>query len=306
MSRILVGTCSWTDPTLLQSGFYPKDANSAEKRLRYYAHSFPLVEVDSTYYALPSEANAKLWIERTPQNFVFDIKAFALLTQHPAQTSRLPRDMLGGFPDGLRRKANVYLRDLPPVITDEIWRRFEAALLPLDSAGKLGVVLFQFPPWFFPSRESYAHIVHCRERLPQYAVAVEFRNSSWLLEARRERVLRFLRENKLAFVGVDEPQGFKSSMPAVVAATADTAVVRFHGRNRDTWEAKGITVAERFDYLYERAELEEWVPRITRLASEAQQTHVLFNNCYGDKAIRNARDMAGLLGLGLEATNQEP
>lgn len=298
MSRILVGTCSWTDPTLLQSDFYPKDVNSAEKRLQYYAQNFPIVEVDSSYYALPSEANARLWAQRTPQDFVFDIKAFALFTEHPTQTSRLPKEILSQLPAEVRGKGRVYLKDLPADLADEVWHRFEAALLPLESAGKLGVVLFQFPPWFLPRKASYDHILHCRERLPGYRVAVEFRHNSWLVEERRDRVLRFLGEHNLALVCVDEPQGFKSSMPPLAEATAEMAMIRFHGRNRDVWEAKGITVTERFNYLYERAELEEWALKIKALASGAQEVHVLFNNCNGDKAVRNARDMAALLGSG--------
>jgi uncharacterized protein YecE (DUF72 family) len=161
----------------------------------------------------------------------------------------------------------------------------------LDSAAKLGVVLFQFPSWFYPGNEQREYILACKERLPQYRIAVEFRHNSWVNENNRERTLTFLRDNQLPFVCVDEPQGFKSSVPMTVEVTSDIAVVRFHGRNTETWEKRGISAADRFDYLYNQEELGEWVPRIKDLASKTKQLHVLFNNCYEDKAVTNARQM---------------
>ena len=304
MSRILVGTCSWTDPTLLASGWYPKEANTPEKRLAYYAQQFPMVEVDSTYYALPSERNAALWVKRTPPDFTFNIKAFSLFTQHPTPPSALPlqvREALGPQAE----KGNLYYRDLPAEMQDLVWSMFEQALLPLDSAGKLGAVLLQFPNWFFPKHDNWEYILTCQERLFQYKIAVEFRNGVWVNEKHREETLRFLRENRLSYVCVDEPQGFKSSLPPIVEATSDLAVVRLHGRNRENWEKKGITASERFRYLYTGEELGEWAPKLERLASQVSDMHVLFNNCYGDYAVRNAADMVGLLRTrGLEV--QEP
>ncbi len=293
MGEILVGTCSWTDPTLIESGrFYPGWARSAEARLRYYASQFGVVEVDSSYYALPSERASRLWLERTGDRFIFDVKAFRLFTQHPTPLAALPRDIREALPAGLRAKTSIYLRDMPTELAGELWSRFEHALLPLDSAGRLGVVLFQFPPWFYPGDRQRAHILSCQERLPQYRVAVEFRHNSWVGEENRGQTLSFLRDNALPFVCVDEPQGFMSSVPPVVEATADIGLVRFHGRNRETWEKKGIGVAERFNYLYSEDELGQWVPRIRQLASMTRQLHVLFNNCYQDKAVVNARQIA--------------
>ena len=93
-TEFLVGTASWTDPTLVKSGtFYPPWAKTARDHLKFYAGQFQTVEVDSTYYSLPSERNAKLWAERTPEGFIFNIKPFALMTQHPAEVSRLPKDL---------------------------------------------------------------------------------------------------------------------------------------------------------------------------------------------------------------------
>ena len=171
----------------------------------------------------------------------------------------------------------------------------KGALLPLDSAGKLGVVLFQFPPWFYLGAQQCDYILSCRERLSQYRIAIEFRHNSWVNEKNREGTLIFLRDNGLPFVCVDEPQGFDSSVPPIVEATSDIGLVRFHGRNRETWEKRGISVAERFNYLYSQEELREWVPRIGDLATKTRQLHVLFNNCHQDKAVVNARQVRFML-----------
>ena len=296
MGDILIGTCSWTDPTLIESGrFYPSPSLSAEARLRYYASQFPIVEVDSPYYALPSERTSGLWVKRTGDDFIFDIKAFRLFTQHPTPQSALPKDIRQALPADLTEKNNLYSRDLPDELTEELWARFERALLPLDSTGKLGVVLFQFPPWFYPGNGQREYILSCKERLPQYRIAVEFRHNSWLNEKNRERTLSFLRDNNLLFVCVDEPQGFSSSVPPVVEATADLSLIRFHGRNREMWEKKGVSVTERFNYLYNERELGEWMPRIKELASRTQQLHILFNNCHQDKAVVNAKQVRLML-----------
>ena len=214
MGNILVGISSWTEPTLIKGGkFYPPSANSAEARLKYYASQFPIVEVDSTYYGLPSEATSGLWVNRTPNKFIFDIKAFRLFTQHPTMPVVLPKDIREALPQDIQDKKNIYYRDLPKEVLNELWKRFEQALLPLDSAGKLGVVLFQFPPWFFPGNEQREYIASCKKKLPQYQIAVEFRHNSWVSEKNLDRTLTFLKDNKLAYVCVDEPQGFKSSVP---------------------------------------------------------------------------------------------
>jgi uncharacterized protein YecE (DUF72 family) len=142
MGEILVGTASWTDKTLLQSGWYPPDATTPEERLRYYAIQFPLVEVDSTYYALPAEETARLWARRTPQSFTFDVKAFSLLTCHPTRPAALPKDLRAESDLG---KKNLYVRDLDPARVEQVWDRFVSGLLPLSEADKFGAALFQFP-----------------------------------------------------------------------------------------------------------------------------------------------------------------
>jgi uncharacterized protein YecE (DUF72 family) len=297
--RILVGSCSWADKTLIDSGWYPPAAKSPEDRLRYYAGQFPIVEVDSTYYAIPAERNAELWVERTPDNFTFDIKAYALFTGHGAAVQAFPKDVKEALPAELREKRNVYMKDLPPDIGDEMWLRFNETLLPLDSAGKLGAVLFQYPPWFGPRRDNREAILQAKERLGQYQMAVELRNAAWMAEPEdQERTLRFLSDHAIPYVCVDEPQGFKSSVPPVTAVTnPSVSLLRMHGHNNDTWMSRSQTAAERFDYLYSEDELREWVPRIQRLAEEAREVHVLMNNCHRDYSVRNAQQIGDMLGV---------
>src|SRR6266487_1901890 len=206
--RILIGTSSWTDPTLIKDGnFYPPGTTSAEARLKFYASQFPIVEVDSTYYYPPSEKNSVLWIERTPPDFTFNVKAYSLLTTHPTKIDSLYKDVKEALPDELKSKRNVYHDQLPPELVDEVWQRFADALMPLHSAGKLGAVLLQFPQWFVISRKSKDYILECRNRLPDYRIAVEFRHKSWMEGDNREETMEFLRRHELPFVCVDMPQG---------------------------------------------------------------------------------------------------
>jgi uncharacterized protein YecE (DUF72 family) len=297
VDHVRLGTCGWTDPTLIKSkAFYPPGTTSAEERLRFYSSQFPMVEVDSTYYAPPAEQQAGLWVERTPPDFVFNVKAYGLLTQHPAQLKTLPADLRDAVAPEHQGKQRVYASHLPPEAMDEIWRRFVDALLPLDSAGKLGAVLLQFPEWFVPNRDNRAYLVHARDKLSGYRVCVEFRNRAWLAgEDDRRRTLDFLREHDLPLVCVDMPQGHRSSIPPLAEVTAPgLAVVRFHGRDREAWTKR--TVVERFRYRYSVKELREWVPRVRSLAERADQVHVLMNNCYADDAVVAARQLAELLG----------
>jgi uncharacterized protein YecE (DUF72 family) len=288
MGQILVGTTSWAEKTLIESGrFYPPDATSAEARLRYYATQFPVVEVDSTYYGLPSERNALLWAERTPPGFIFHVKAFRLFTLHQTSPDALPRDVRARL--DVRAQKNLYYDDLPDALKDELWRRFHLALEPLRARGKLGAVLFQFPPWFVFRRESFTHIEECARRMEGDLVAIEFRNRTWFDERHREPTLQFERGHGLVHVVTDGPQGFASSVPAVWEVTQPAlALVRLHGRNAATWQKATRTAAERFDYLYSEAELERFVEPVRALARRAEAVHVLFNNCREDKAQRNA------------------
>jgi uncharacterized protein YecE (DUF72 family) len=294
---ILVGISSWTEPTLIKRGnFYPKGVSSAEERLKFYATQFPLVEVDSTYYFPPSERNSVLWIERTPPDFTFNVKAYALLTNHPTRVDSLYKDVKEALPQELAAKRNIYREKLPAELVDQVWARFHEALFPLHSAGKLGAVLFQFPQWLVIGRASKDYIVECKERLPDYRIAVELRHKSWMAGPNEEETLAFLEEHDLPFVCVDMPQGFDSSLPPAAAATSkDLAMVRFHGRNSEAWGAKTETAAERFRYDYTERELLDWVPKVEAVAKQARETHVVMNNCYENYAVKNARQLASLL-----------
>jgi uncharacterized protein YecE (DUF72 family) len=297
-ARILVGSCSWTDPTLIASGrFYPPGVTSAEARLRYYAGQFPIVEVDSTYYAPPSERNSELWAARTPEGFVFNVKAYALLTGHPARVERLPAWLREALPAVALAKQNAYRKDVGEDAVEKLWDLHRRALAPLADAGKLGAVLFQFPPWFVSSEANAAYVRELPQRLPGWTLAVEFRGGGWMDQQAAAGTLHLLEEAGLAYVSVDEPQGFRSSTPATVAATAPLAIVRLHGRNASTWDAKTRVAADRFKYLYSDDELLEWVPQVRELARQTQTVHVLFNNNYEDWGMRNARRMAQLLDV---------
>jgi uncharacterized protein YecE (DUF72 family) len=273
---------------------------SAEERLRYYAEQFPLAEIDSTYYAPPSEQQARLWAERTPDGFRFDVKAYSLLTGHPTRPRSLWRDLREALPREVAEKRNVYPNHLDPHALEEAWRRFAAALRPLHQAGKLGSILFQYPPWFVPRRENRAEVKALRERLPEYRVAVEFRSPMWLAEERdRARTLALLEELELASVCVDAP--LVSKLPRILAVTnPDLFVMRFHGRSDSTWSDTSRSAAERFRYLYSEQELEELAGPIREVAHEAREAHLLMNNCYRDYSVRNAAQLRDLLARQLE------
>ncbi|OGO73754.1 MAG: hypothetical protein A3G84_00060 [Chloroflexi bacterium RIFCSPLOWO2_12_FULL_71_12] len=292
-----IGTCSWTDPTLLESGWYPERvAKDPEARLRYYAERFPIVENDAAYYALPDPKQALLWTERTPDGFTMSFKAFAPITTHPTDPKRLPKDLRESLPAEAREKKRLYSKDLPTELLEEIHTRYWTALEPLRRAGKLGAILLQYPDWSVFGRETMEAILRARELLPDDPLAVEFRNATWLSDRNREETLRFLSEHELTYVSVDEPQGFPSSVPPITAVTNESlAVIRFHGRNAENWKKKGITAAERFDYRYSKQELLDWVPRIREVAKQAREVHLLMNNCYGDKAVNNAAELGELL-----------
>lgn len=293
MGSILVGTASWTDKTLIASGWYPPEADTPEKRLRFYARQFPLVEVDATYYALPAEQTAAAWTERTPAGFTFNVKAFSLFTQHPTPVKAMPADLREAAA-GKTGKERVYLKDVDPAVTDQAWDRFFAALEPLREAGKLGAILLQFPPWFPISRANKAYIVACAERAAPRRVCVEFRNHTWMTDDNQKETLDFLASHQLPYVCVDMPQGYSNSIPPVVAATSDLALVRMHGHS-EKWESK--SVAERFGYRYSEQELAQWAGNVRRLAEDATETQVVFNNCYRNYAQVNARQLAEQLGI---------
>ncbi|MEU3370702.1 DUF72 domain-containing protein [Streptomyces sp. NPDC006660] len=286
MGEIRVGTCSWTDKALVSSGWYPKGQRDAEGRLRHYAAQFPVAEVDSTYYGLPSTRNSSLWADRTPEGFRFDVKAFSLLTGHPTRPEALPADLRSAL---ARRRTGI-----DPGLLDEVWNRFSSALEPLRAAGRLGTLVFQFPPRLAPGRPAVEFLRRCRERARGWPVAVEFRHPGWWREEHADTTSALLAELDTAAVAVDMVQTLPTSVPPVARVTTpELALVRLHGRN-SAWGTG--TKEEKFRHAYTPEELSEWVPRVRTMAEQAREVHVLFNNCCGDAAVRAAQSMRHLLG----------
>ncbi|WP_275557511.1 DUF72 domain-containing protein [Streptomyces sp. 5-6(2022)] len=293
MGEILVGTCSWTDRALVSSGWYPPGLRDAEGRLRHYAAQFPVVEVDATYYSLPSARNSTLWTERTPDGFRFDVKAFSLLTAHPTTPNALPADLRDALPG--RRGARPRPADIDPGLLDEVWQRFSGALEPLKRSGRLGTLLFQFPPWFAPDdAQAKPFLAQCAQRTAGWPVAVEFRHPAWWQEDERAETATTLKDWDMSAVAVDMTQKLPTSIPPVTPVTSPRlAVARFHGRN-DAWGTG--TKEERFRHTYAPEELTEWIPRLHEMAEQADEVHALFNNCCADAAVRAAESMRQLLG----------
>ncbi|MDF1502696.1 TIGR03915 family putative DNA repair protein, partial [Roseisolibacter sp. H3M3-2] len=300
--EVRVGTASWTDPTILVPGlFYPHGVDTPEARLRYYAGRFPLAEIDSTYYALPTRKVAALWAERAPAGFVFDVKAHATMTGHPVETARLPRALRDLLPPSLRGATRVPAGELPPAATDAAWTTFLDALEPLGAAGKLGALLLQFPRRSRPTRDAADAPRAPRGRLVLgYAAgrvaAVEFRHRDWYAPRLRARTLALLERLGFAHVVVDAPPGHASSVPMVAEATHPAlAIVRLHGRRVETWERPVQVVSERYRYRYSVEELAAFVPPIVDVAKQVQGVHVVFNNCHADYGTSNADEIAALI-----------
>ncbi len=296
IENVLVGTASWTDKSLIGCGrFYPPTCRTAEERLRFYARQFPMVEVDSSYYGMPTPQNAQLWAERTPPDFVFNIKAFRLFTGHQAQPASLHRDLQQALGPDLPR--TLYYADLPAEIRDELWRRFLEALAPLKAAGKLGAVHFQFAPWMLRNRGSMAHVEHCVQKMGGHLVAAEFRHATWFFGEHLEKTLDWERSLGLVHTVVDSPQGFANCVPCVWDVTNPRlAILRLHGRNKETWNKKGLAASSaRFDYWYSQDELAAMLPEIRHMATLAEHVHVIFNTNNEDQGQVGARMMRELL-----------
>jgi uncharacterized protein YecE (DUF72 family) len=273
-ATIRIGTCSWADEAL-SKWFYPPKL-PAKERLAWYAEQFDTVEVDSTFYRLPSESAVEGWAERTPDGFTMHVKAFGLMTRHPVKAEVIPEDLRAELPVDERGRV-----DRPPrELRAEIFRRFLAALEPLRSAGKLGGILFQLPPYVVYKEASLEYVEWAREQLGADEMLVEFRHRSWLDDEHRAESLAFLERIGASYVTVDAPRSetARNLVPTVVAVTSRTAYVRLHGRNLATWNKRGGSAAERFDYLYSDEELGEWVEPLRELAGRSEQAYAFFNN----------------------------
>ena len=296
-SRIRVGTASWTDPTLLRSGWYPSGVTDAAARLRHYASRFSVVEADAPYYAVPAPTVAVSWAERTPAWFTFNIKAHALLTGHRTDPSRLPRSVRSLLSANVQGMASVGAAELTPEALHAVRDAFDAFVAPLRDAGRLGTVLFQYPPWFVPGDRATATLDAIRLNFPTLPVAVEFRNAEWGEPVAFREATAQLRALAMAYVAVDAPRGISTAMPPIDAVTdPGMAILRLHGRNAAAWEARHSSAATRFDYRYDDQQLaEEIAPRAHRLRELAAEVHVIFNNCHEDDGVRNASTLAAFV-----------
>jgi uncharacterized protein YecE (DUF72 family) len=288
--RIVVGTSSWADPGFV-ADWYPEDLPAAEQ-LPWYAEHFEAVEVNATFYAVPATATVRRWAQVTPDGFTFDVKLHQSLSRHSATVDHLPkalRDRVDTTPRGRVRPSQDLDR--------ELGRRYKRAVKPLADAGKLSAFLLQLSPAFKPPSRRLDELDVLLETLAPYAVAIEFRHRAWLHEERRAATLGWLAEHGAALVGVDAPQGKPPTMmPQFDAVTNPRlAYLRLHGRNARGW-VKGRTVAERFGYRYDDAELEEIAGRAEGLAEEADTVRVMFNNNRSDDAPAGALRLRRLLG----------
>jgi uncharacterized protein YecE (DUF72 family) len=287
--RILVGTSSWADPGFVAE-WYPKGLPAAEQ-LPYYADRFEAVEVNSTFYAVPAPATVRRWAQVTPKDFTFDVKLHQSLSRHSAEVDSLPkalRDDVDTTPRGRVRPS----QDLDRALA----KAYKKAVKPLADAGKMGSFLLQLSPAFKPPSRELDELAVLLDALAPHTVAIEFRHRAWLHRERREDTLAWLTDRGAAFVGVDAPEGKPPTMlPRLDAVTNDhLAYLRLHGRNARGW-IKGRSVAERFGYRYDDAELEEVAQRAEALAEQADTVHVMFNNNRGDDAPVAAERMRELL-----------
>ena len=273
-ARVRIGTCSFADDALTKY-WYPPGAKSGEARLRYYAEHFDTTEIDSTFYRLPDRETVAKWAERTPDGFVFHVKAFAPMTRHPVKPEQLPPDLR----EGLELDGRGRVERFPRELRAEVFARFLEALEPFRETGKLGGILMQLAPYVVHKPQSLEYLEWARGQLGDDEVLVEFRHRSWFDDEHRAETLSFLEQHGLTNVIVDAPRSeAKNLIPTVVALTTPTAYVRMHGRNAGTWNVRGGAASDRFDYLYGEDELREWVEPLRELSGEAEQAYVLFNN----------------------------
>jgi uncharacterized protein YecE (DUF72 family) len=241
-----------------KGAFYPEKQDK-KYMLEYYSSRFPVVEVNSTWHALPSPKSTLSMACRTATQFQFIIKAYKGLTHEYEDNA-------------------------------EEFERFREILRPMEDHGKLACVLAQFP-WGFKNNEDNRNYLRLlREQLASQDIVVEFRNEQWITED----TMDLLRELGMGFCCVDEPR-LKGLVKPHVILTTGIGYVRFHGRNYETWWDRECQPWERYDYLYNEEELMEWVPGLLQLDDGAERTFAIFNNHYRAKAARNAVMLASLL-----------
>ena len=298
---IRIGVCSWAEKSLVASGeFYPREARTAEARLRYYASRFDTVEVDSTYYAIPDQRTAWLWDLRTPPGFTFHIKAYGALTGHAIDPRTLPKEMRPATQAVAGPGRHVYVKER--AMLGSIAKAFHDSLLPLKRSGKLGLMVYQFPPWFDYKQSNLDYILFCRDLSAGAPLAVEFRHGSWLTPRVAPAVFDFMKRHAITYVAADEPQyGTLATVPFLPGFTTDIAYFRFHGRNGENWLKKNIETSQRYAYSYSDAELQDFMPALKEADRQAKTTYAMFNNCHRSNATTNALRLKELLAKEGEA-----
>ncbi|MDL4839730.1 DUF72 domain-containing protein [Aquibacillus rhizosphaerae] len=267
---ILIGLTGWGDHDRLYI-----DKGASKNKLETYSSHFPVVEVDTAFYAIQPEKNYQKWVKETPDNFSFIIKAHQTMTGH---------DKSSMTNQEARALFEAYLQSIQPVIT----------------ANKLNAILFQFPPWFDLNQENIRKLKKTKRLFPDLPLALEFRNQSWFLPEHRQDTLQFMREEGWIHSICDEPQAGSASVPLVLESTDENkTLVRFHGRNVHGWNRNGRDDWRevRFLYNYNEKELQEWVKNIEKLQKETREITVLFNNNSGGDAADNAKQLINLLNI---------
>ena len=267
---ISIGLTGWGDHESLYS-----DKQAAKQKLRTYSRHFSVVEVDSSFYAMQPTRNYHKWIEETPADFSFVVKAYQGMTGH----------MRG---------------DIPFTDAEEMFTVFKQSIVPLQEAGKLRMVLFQYPPWFDCQKKHVELLRYTKERMNDISCSIEFRNQSWFEPQMCDRTLAFLEQGKWIHTICDEPQAGVGSVPVVLQATSrEAALIRLHGRNIHGWSNTGLPNwrAVRCLYRYNQEELLEWAERLRWLQEQTKQVYVLFNNNSGGDAADNAKQLMKLLGV---------
>jgi len=286
---ILVGTAGWADRDLIASGWYPAAANSPSGRLAYYAGRFPLVEIDSSYYAIPAERTVRSWAENS-SDLVLDAKAYSLLTGQRTRLASLPAHLRP-----LARDDWITAERASPALLDATWEYFHGCFEPLRQTGRLGRILLQFPRTYVFGTRGLRLVSEALDRCRPLKAAVEWRHPSWFEPAHRERSLSLLREFGSAFVCVDMPQAHPDSVPPLLEVTSDTAVIRLHGHS-PAWT--GGSKEDRYRYEYTQSELAEWASRARLLAKQTDDVHVVVNTCCAGAAQRSASRLLDLLADG--------
>jgi uncharacterized protein YecE (DUF72 family) len=285
---ILVGTAGWADKDLIASGWYPPGVRRPADRLRYYAERFPLVEVDSSYYAIPLPSTVDGWVRSSPDSFVMDVKAYGLLTGHRVRTASLPVELR----EGLGSTAWIAAGGAPDWLMAQAWEYFHDAVEPLRQAGRLGLVLLQFPPSCRAGAMGERKVEEALGYCAPLPAAVEFRDSTWFRGPYLERGLDLLRAHGATFVSADMPQTHAKAVPLVFAVTADKAAVRLHGHS-DNWAVGGKEERYRYDYTPE--ELAQWALWARELSKNAEEVHIVLNTCCAGAAQRDAAQLRDLL-----------